>query len=44
MFAAMLLTLNRRIVVHNPHELRETFRQIAQRGMEAAGGYDPQPR
>ena len=36
MFAAMLLTLNRRIIVHNPNELRETFRQLAQRGEAAA--------
>jgi predicted DNA-binding transcriptional regulator YafY len=42
MFAAMLLTLNRRIVVRSPQELRETFRKIAQRGMEAAGGNDPE--
>lgn len=36
MFAAMLLTLNRRIVVHGPNELRDTFRQLAQRGQAAA--------
>lgn len=36
MFAAMLLTLNRRIVVHTPDELRETFQQLAQRGYAAA--------
>ncbi len=44
MFAAMLLTLNRRIVVRSPKELRETFRQIAQRGTEAAGGDAPESR
>jgi predicted DNA-binding transcriptional regulator YafY len=38
MFAAMLLTLNRPIVVRSPKELRETFLRIAQRGMEAAAG------
>ena len=35
MFAAMLLTLNRRIVVHSPKELRETFRQLARSGTAA---------
>lgn len=42
MFAAMLLTLNRRIVVRSPEELRETFRKIVQRGTEAAGDHSPQ--
>ena len=41
MFAAMLLTLNRRIVVRSPEELRETFRKIAQRGTAATGDHDP---
>ena len=36
MFAAMLLTLNRRIVVRSPDELRETFRELARRGEAAA--------
>ena len=36
MFAAMLLALGRRIVVHSPAELRTTFRDLAQRAMEAA--------
>ncbi len=36
MFAAMLLTLNRRIHVHSPNELRETFRQLGKRGAAAA--------
>ncbi len=35
-FAAMLLSMGRRIVVHSPAELRETFRQIAGRAMQAA--------
>ncbi len=33
MFAAMLLSLDRRIVVHSPPELRKTFRQMARRAM-----------
>lgn len=36
MFAAMLLTVGRRIVVHNPPEMRETFRQLARQAMQAA--------
>jgi predicted DNA-binding transcriptional regulator YafY len=36
MFAAMLLSMGRKIVVHNPPELRETFRQLARQAMEAA--------
>lgn len=36
MFAAMLLSMGHRIVVHSPPELRETFRQLAQRAMQAA--------
>jgi predicted DNA-binding transcriptional regulator YafY len=36
MFAAMLLTLNRRIVVHSPEELRETFRELGRRGAAVA--------
>ena len=36
MFAAMLLSMGRRIVVHSPAELSETFRQLAQRAMQAA--------
>lgn len=38
MFAAMLLTLNRHIVVHSPDELRKTFLELARRGAAAAGG------
>ena len=36
MFAAMLLSMGRRIVVHSPAELRETFRQLARKAIEAA--------
>jgi predicted DNA-binding transcriptional regulator YafY len=36
MFAAMLLAMGRRIVVHSPAELRETFRQLAQQAKQAA--------
>ena len=36
MFAAMLLSTGRRIVVHSPAELRETFRQLAKQAAEAA--------
>lgn len=38
MFAAMLLGMGRRIVVHSPVEMRDTFRQLARQAMEAAGG------
>jgi len=37
MFAAMLLSMARRIVVHSPPELRETFRQMGRRAMEVGG-------
>jgi predicted DNA-binding transcriptional regulator YafY len=36
MFAAMLLSMGRKIVVHSPPELRETFRQLARQAMQAA--------
>lgn len=36
MFAAMLLSMGRRIVVREPAELRETFRQLAAQAMRAA--------
>lgn len=38
MFAAMLLSfcMGRRIVVHSPAELRETFRQLARQAVQAA--------
>jgi predicted DNA-binding transcriptional regulator YafY len=38
MFAAMLLGMGRRIVVHHPAEMRETFRRMARQAMEAADG------
>ena len=41
LFAAMLLSAGRRIVVHGPIELRETFRQLSQRATEAAAGVSP---
>ena len=37
MFAAMLLSMGRRIVVHEPAELKATFRELAQHAIEAAG-------
>jgi len=37
MFAAMLLSMGRRIVVHGPEELRGTFRELGRRAVEAAG-------
>jgi len=40
MFAAMLLSTGKRIVVNSPADLRVTFKQIAKRAMQAAG----QPR
>lgn len=36
MFAAMLLSTGRRIMVHSPAELRDTFRQLAKQAEEAA--------
>jgi predicted DNA-binding transcriptional regulator YafY len=36
MFAAMLLSTGRRIVVDSPNELRDTFRQVAKHAIEAA--------
>ncbi|HEV2474278.1 MAG TPA: YafY family protein [Chthonomonadales bacterium] len=36
MFAAMLLSMGRRIVVHSPPELKETFRQLARQAAQAA--------
>jgi predicted DNA-binding transcriptional regulator YafY len=38
MFAGMLLAMGRRVVVRGPVELREVFRGIAERAVEAAGG------
>lgn len=39
MFAAMLLSMGRRIVVHSPAEMRETFRRLARQAMEAANEF-----
>ena len=36
MFAAMLLSTGRRIVVHSPTELRDTFRKLASQAQQAA--------
>src|SRR5262249_20700328 len=38
MFAAMLLSTGRRIVVHRPEELRETFQTLARQALQAAEG------
>jgi predicted DNA-binding transcriptional regulator YafY len=38
MFAAMLLSMGGRIVVHSPEELRGTFRELARQAMRAAEG------
>ncbi len=40
LMAAMLLSLSCPIVVHQPAQLREAFRQLARRAIEAAGGND----
>lgn len=37
LFAAMLLTLDRQIIIHAPDELRATFRALAARATQAAG-------
>jgi len=37
MFAALLLTTGKRIVVHSPAELRQTFKQLAKNALQAAG-------
>jgi predicted DNA-binding transcriptional regulator YafY len=36
MFAAMLLTTGRRVVVHRPEEMRKTFRELARHALQAA--------
>ena len=36
-FAAMLLTTGRRVVVHSPEQMRETFRELARQALQAAG-------
>ena len=35
-FAAMVLSLGRRITVHKPAELRDIFRELAQQALQAA--------
>ena len=40
LMAAMLLSLGCRIVVREPPQLREAFRELARRAIEAAGGND----
>lgn len=37
MFAAMLLSTGRRIVVHSPKEMRKTFQELARQALRAAG-------
>jgi predicted DNA-binding transcriptional regulator YafY len=37
MFAALLLSTGKKIVVNSPAELKATFRQLAQRALQAAG-------
>lgn len=37
LFAAMVLSVGKRMVVHGPAELREVFRRMALQAMEAAG-------
>ncbi len=41
MFAAMLLSTGRRIVVHTPAELRDTFRQLSTQALQAANTPHP---
>jgi predicted DNA-binding transcriptional regulator YafY len=36
-FAAMLLTTGRRVVVHSPEQMRETFSELARQALQAAG-------
>jgi predicted DNA-binding transcriptional regulator YafY len=36
-FAAMLLSTGRRVVVHSPEQMRETFRELARQALLAAG-------
>jgi predicted DNA-binding transcriptional regulator YafY len=37
MFAAMLLSTGRRLVVHSPKEMRKTFKELARQALRAAG-------
>ena len=43
MFAAMLLSAGRRIVVHQPEALRDTFRQLAAGALQASAGERKEP-
>lgn len=43
MFAAMLLSMGCRIVVHSPPELRETFRRLAEHALKAADTRPAEP-
>jgi predicted DNA-binding transcriptional regulator YafY len=44
MFAAMLLSMGRRILVYRPVELRDTFRQLGRLAMETADDSSPSAR
>ncbi len=44
MFAAMLLSAGKRIVVHEPEELRKTFGELARQAERAAGAKSAPPR
>jgi predicted DNA-binding transcriptional regulator YafY len=44
MFAAMLLSAGKRIVVHEPEELRRTFRELARQAQSAATEEPTSPR
>ena len=39
MFAAMLLAMGRKIVIHSPPELQDTFRRLAHQAMQIAGEF-----
>jgi hypothetical protein len=41
MFAAMLLSMGRKVVVHSPRELRETFLELARQAMQVAEESSP---
>ena len=43
MFAAMLLSMGRRIVVYRPEELRDTFRQLGRFALKTADESSPFP-
>jgi hypothetical protein len=44
MFAAMLLSMGRRIVVYHPAELCDTFRQLGRLAMQTADESSPVAR